>query len=117
MGDTKTNRRLLLKATMALPAIYTLPSGRALAASSFTCADDPNNTRMVSEQPVENSIPGLLGPVDTELVDSEGNVYTLDSNGEYVDQNGQRYYFNGLSTMAAASCWASIGPVSNVDFW
>ena len=102
---------------MAMPAIYTLPSGAAFAASSITCTDDPNNTRMVTRQPVENSIPGLLGPIDTQLVDSEGNVYTMDSNGDYVDQDGQRYYFNGLSTMATQSCWASIGPVSNVDFW
>lgn len=88
------SRRALLRAAVAAPVIYTLPSGAALANTS-TCESKADNFRPLTEDELQGVTDGTI---------TEGS--SLGDDFEYWPNNGT---YSGDAIKA--SCWASLTAV------
>lgn len=87
-------RRQMLKACVAIPVIYTLPNGSALATTSSSCRAD---STVIVQKNRENDL--LTGP--------DGTVYHPSGDTYVHGQTNEIYYFDGHSTLVSGSCWTS----------
>jgi hypothetical protein len=90
----RTSRRRLLKAGAAVPVVYTLSSGSALAAMSQACDLKDGNVRRISEQLGDNIV---VDGVNYTVVDGSVTI------------NGQTFVVDG-NELITQSCWSSLVP-------